>query len=572
MFRYNKQIQLYSILVASSLLLCGLIVLELNAKENHKNSAILSVGSVSRIYNVETYGIYPNGQDVGDRIASLTARVSSMGGGIIQFNKGVYVVGTRFDSNQKPVGSIRLYSNVHYRGYDSNNTAERTVLQCNTQREDFCGIFSNSDYKTENVIFENLTFDLFVDADGILKNNSSAYRAGIVCSAAKNVVVKNCRFIGNQALIETRIGNSSGFIRDAKDKGEYLNENWLIEDNEFIYRIESKLGYFDNTSVGIAGRSITFRNNSFSIISTIPDFTYYPNCCLEINGKDIWVYNNCFKEYTNAIDVCANDAYLGGRNFYIFNNQILTYRGIACWTSKDNTLNNLFIYGNSFKPVADYDEFSVNNGVRKRNTGSIASVVFVSHPTASDGIFNGIEIKNNQFDYTENLEFRSSLDRKKWKAVPQHKSDERIGMTFEDYYSIINLGGEWKSCENISIENNTFVSSVFNCIYVGGKGVAKAHHINNNLFIDCSYNKKYHIIGLYNRCSDIDITDNTIIDNTNGGNSLRGGLFVSTKKGLYTSERDVQFSNVIIQNNRLIVTHPTTGKFEYDNVISKKNY
>lgn len=577
MLRMKYKIQLYCVLAFLATIACVLVVKELNAKEKPAPVpvTVTLTETESKIYNVESYGILPNGQDVGEKLSLLAEKVSNSGGGIIQFNKGTYVIGTKLDNQLKPVGSIRLYSNVHYRGAGLNNESNQTVLQCNSQREEFYGIFSNSDYKTENISFENLTFDLFIDSEGILKKNYSAYRAAIMCSAAKNVVIRNCRFIGNQALIETRIGNSSDYIRGTKDKGEYLNENWLIENNEFVFRIDSKLNYYDNTSVGITGRAITFRNNTFAVKNAIPDFTYYPNCCLEINGKDIWVYDNLFKEYTNAIDVCANDAYLGGRNFYIYNNQILTFRGIACWTNKGNTMNSLFIYSNTFKPVADYNEFSNESNRKKRNTGAISSVVFVSNPTATDGNYNNIEIKNNKFDYTENLKFRNSLDIARWKAVPQHRSDERIGMTFEDYYSVINLGGEWNRCDNIIIENNTFVSSVFNCIYIGGKGVAKSHHIKNNLFIDCSYNKKHHIIGLYNRCSDIDISDNTIIDNSEDGQSLKGGLFVSARPGRYTNERTVDFSNVEIQRNSFVVSHPTKKKLEYTNDISliknKKN-
>lgn len=534
--------------------------------DSHTNEAIIP--DSQKIYHVESYGIFPNGQDVGTKISNLAARVSKAGGGIIQFKAGTYIVGSKFDQDKRAIGVIRLYSNVHYRGVESNIVSERTILQCNSKREEFYGIFCNSDYSTENISFENLTFDVFVDSESILKKNNSAFRAAIMCNAAKNVIIRNCRFVGNSALIETRTGNSNEYILNTKNKGEYLNENWLIDHNEFIYRIDSKLNYFDVTSVGIAGRTITFSNNTFSCISAIPDFTYYPNCCLEITGRDIWIHGNLFKEYTNAIDVCAGDAYLGGRNFYIYNNQILTYRGIGCWTSKGSIMNNLFIYGNTFNPVADYNEFGKDKDVRKRNTGPIASIVIVSNPISLDGDYEHIEIKNNTFDYSNNLSFRNSLNETSWKAVPQHKTDERYGMTFEDYYSIINLGGEWNKFENLLIESNTFISSVFNCIYAGGKGVACHYRIKSNMFIDCSYNKKHHIIGLYNRCSDIDISDNTIIDNSDDGQSLKGGLFVSARPGRYTNERTVDFSNIDIQRNNLVVSHPTKKKLEYTNDIS----
>lgn len=523
--------------------------------------------TIVKVYNVESYGILPNGQDVADKLSLLAAKVSKAGGGIIQFNRGTYIIGARFDENSNPIGSIRLYSNVCYRGAKYNSPSSQTVLQCNSKREDFYGIFCNSDYKSENIIFEDLTFDLFVPSEGILKKNSSAYRAGLICNAAKNVIIRNCRFIGNLSFIETRLGNSNKYIRDTKNSGDYLSNNWLIENNEFVYRIETKLDYFDNTSVGIAGRSITFRYNSFRVESTIQDFNYFPNCCLEINGRDIWVYDNLFQQYTNAIDVCADDAYIGGRNFYIYNNQFFTFRGIGCWTSPNNTLNNLYIYSNYFKPVADYNEFS-NNNIKKRITGALSSVVLVSNPISTDGNYSNIEVKNNIFDYNENLAFRNSLDYRSWKSIPQHRTDEKIGMTFEDYYSVINLGGEWKSCNNITIESNTFISSVFNCIYIGGKGVARNHFIKNNIFIDCSYNKKHYIIGLFNRCSNIEITDNTIIDNTDDGKSLKGGLYVSAKPGKYTNTRTVDFSDIIIQKNNLVVSRSPEFKGEYKNDIS----
>lgn len=531
-------------------------------------NSILAKGAIVKVYNVESYGILPNGKDVADKLSLLAAKVSKEGGGIIQFNRGTYIIGARFDETSKPVGSIRLYSNVCYRGAGYNNSSSQTVLQCNSKREDFYGIFCNSDYKTVNIVFEDLVFDLFVPSESILKINSSAYRAGLICNAAKNVIIRNCKFIGNLSFVETRLGNSNEFIRDTKNRGDYLNDNWLIENNEFVYRIESKLDYFDNTSVGIAGRSITFRNNSFRVESTIEDFNYFPNCCLEINGRDIWVYDNLFQQYTNAIDVCADDAFIGGRNFYIYNNHFFTFRGIGCWTSPNNTLNNLFIYCNYFKPVADYNEFSERNNIKKRITGALSSLVLVSNPISIDGNYSNIEVKNNIFDYNENLAFRNSLDYRSWKSIPQHRTDEKIGMTFEDFYSVINLGGEWKSCNNITIESNTFISSVFNCIYIGGKGVARNHFIKNNMFIDCSYNKKHYIIGLFNRCSNIEITDNTIIDNTDDGKSLKGGLYVSAKPGRYTNTRTVDFLDITIQKCNLVVSHTPEIKGEYKNDIS----
>lgn len=565
MLRFEQKIRILYCLASL------MVFTEINAREGSISYSISNIGVESKIYDVAAYGILPNGQDTGDKIAALAAKVSKSGGGIIQFKEGTYIIGSKFDTNQNPIGSIRLYSNVHYRGFVSSDLENKTVLKCNSSREDFYGIFCNADYKTENISFENLIFDLYVNHEGILKQNSSAYRAGIICNAAKNVVIRNCRFIGNLSFIETRIGNSSKFIREKKNEGDYLIDNWLIENNEFVFRIDAKLDYYDCTSVGIDGASVVFRNNSFSVKNTIEDFNYYPNCCLEINGRNIWVYDNLFKEYTNAIDICAMDDYTGGRNFHVFNNKFYSYRGIGCWTSDGKLMSDLFIYCNIFKPVADFNEFSKECNFGKRNTSSPASVVFVTNPIAEGGKYSNIKISNNVFDYSDNLKFRNSLDYRSWKAVPQHKTDERNGISYEDYYSIINLSGGWNVCSDITIENNTFISSVFNCIYLGGKGIVNSCLIKENYFIDCSLGKKHYIIGLYNRCFNIIILDNTIIDSSNNGESLNGGLYVSAKPGHYTNKRTVEFSNIIIQRNKLTVPSSMTNHFEYTNEVSLIN-
>lgn len=491
-----------------------------------------------KVYNTDDYGILPNGEDISARLNSLSKEVSQRGGGIIQFSEGTYILGTKL-VGEKPSGIVRLYSNIHYRGTDQAN--KQTTIVCNKERERFYSMFSNGDLDSHDIIFESITFDCNIDNNPIPKKND--YRGAIVFNGGKNITISKCKFIGLICLIETRLGMH---LMPLKDKGDYQVDHLTIDQCEFCITPPRNQPYTDITSVGICGQHIAFTNNFF-VLEQHEDINYYPNCCLEIQGKDIDISNNTFQGLTNAIDINVVDKYNGMRNINIHDNRIYNYRGIAFWSNKETQISGVNIYDNYFEPTTDHS--------KQRVTGQKNSILFKTDPVSSmDGTFRDISIYGNVFNYSKCKKWLSNKKEERWQCEPSNITNAKYGINYESFYSVVNLGGTSTYRDEINITNNIFTQAVFPCIYVGGKNITTNVEIKNNTFNDCSYGGKFYIISLNDKADYIYIQSNNIVDNTHSEIKLNGGLFVVTKTNSYFSSASNGKTTNLIRDKNILST------------------
>ena len=492
--------------------------------------------NASTIYKVKDYGIFPDGRPIAEKLAKLTRTVSNSGGGIILFDAGEYVFGAGLTKDSEPKGNVRLYSNVHYKG------VKGTILKANNTGRGFHDLFCTVDHSVKNVVFENITFETYI---GSRNRNKNDFRLAIILHWCKNVKVRNCRFIHDIGTIDTRYSH----IQTEKNGGVYRVDGLTIENCIFEAKLLRESGYRDITSLGVCAQNVTIRNNIFVIFDRINknEDKYYPNCCLELQGKDMWIYGNTFQDYTNAIDFTNTDSFSGKRNINIYNNVIHCFRGIGIWCRDNWYARGLNIYNNTFIPACDNSD--------KRITGVKGCVVFVSHATDSkEGNFLDIKITNNTFDYSKTKDYFQSLSYKKWISIPQHKFDEKNGVSFEEYYSVIALGGTSVVRKDITINNNVFVGCVFPSIYIGGRNVSRSHKIIGNIFRNCGIDGRWPLIELTNRCSDVIIKNNKLEVENNL--KERRVFFRAMWAGLATKgfarERECRFDNIVIKNNGVI--------------------
>lgn len=491
-----------------------------------------------RIYNVDEYGINPDGKPIAAKLSKLSREVSSSGGGTILFGKGRYIMGSELTSDGKPIGNVRLYPNVTYQG------VEGTVIVPNDKKLGFHSMFCTIDHSAENIVFENIIFETYI---GTRNNRLNDFRLAIILHWCKNILIRDCRFIFDIGSIDTRYSHD---IND-KNSGIYRVNGLVIENCVFEAKILVDSGYKDITSVGICAQNVFFRNNRFLVSENIlaNDNKFFPNCCLEVQGKDIWVYNNTFSGLTNAIDFTSTDNYPEQRNINIFNNIIKCYRGLALWSNGSNIARGVSIQNNYFNLSCDNSN--------KRVTGIKGCVVFVTHPTDSyKGIYKDVFILGNIFDYENTKDYYAAITYEDWIDNIQHKSDEKYGMAFEEFYSALALGGASIERSNIYICNNAFRNCVFPCVYIGGGGISKNYYVCENVFDNCVLQENWAMVSLVNFCTSIYITGNRIRF-LSSENNVQNGLFCQTKLNnkLYSrgiKENSPVFNGISIRDNRAI--------------------
>ena len=505
----------------------------------------------SDVYFVEEHGILPDGRDIHLKLSTLIRKVSNNGGGVIQFKEGTYVIGAGLTKDRKPTGGVRLYPNVRLRGLNG------TVLKANIDGQGFHSMFGTVDNSVENVTFENIIFDTYI---GTLNRNINDFRLAIALHWSKNVIIRHCKFIHDIGTVDTRYSHK----QEDKDAGLYRVDGLVIENCEFEARILNDEGYRDITALGVTGENVFIRNNHFCVKDKIGkrENKYNPNCCLEIQGKNMWIYNNIFEGYTNAMDFTTSDTYAENRNINIYNNRILCYRGVGIWTGEGGYARGINIHDNIFKLSCDNED--------KRNTGVKGCVVFVNHPRDShNGYYSEINITNNIFDYSESSGFYRSKNYKGWINVPQNRTNEKNGISYEEFYSVIDLGGSSKVRTGVNVMNNEFVDCVFPCLYIGGSNVSENHLIKSNTFRNCR-----NIICLINKCDDIVIIKNKVVESLSMPQSTK--VFFDAKwsgisaNGLDKAE-DVRFNNIMILQNEFVDDNGENIQSRYQSDFSKIN-
>lgn len=488
-----------------------------------------------KIYNVADYGIYPNGSDITEKLQKLIDLINQEGGGIVLFNDGRYVINSRLDSDNNAINLIIMKSDVEF--YGSGNT----ILTHNTHK--FYALFRNAGYTygLYNVKFYNITFDLFIDSfpDYLIND----YRCAILFDRAVNFSIEKCKFIFNGVqCIDFKTGNSIEDILIAKNTGNYFCQNIKIEDNDFIFKINSYIDYYDNNGIAMCGKNVWIEKNRFKVEIETEVFNKYPNACFEIQGENVYVRENLLEGYSNACDFNAVDEQQVYRNLVFEKNVCKNYRGLMLWATR-RTMRGCIIKDNHFD-LCITDKTHVASGER-------CCVGLTTHNRDSyDGIFKEIEISGNTFDLSSSRDFLLGLTEDEYKETDSFKI---LKIPFEAFYSTILLANGSVERDDIKVNNNTFIESVFPCAYIGGKSKIHNVNINDNTFKDCSYGRKYHILSLNDYCVGGSIARNNIVDT--GTASLNGGLFIIANGGQYYNDDKCRFFNFEINNNNVIKTN-----------------
>ena len=490
--------------------------------------------NAEQIYNIKNYGILPNGEAIDAKLASLTLEVSRKGGGVILFDNGIYIFDLALTTDGTPTGGVRLYRNVTYRG--NNNT----ILKVKASTEGFHSMFGTADNSVENVVFENLTFDTYI---GTNNRNTNDYRLAIALHWCKNITIRNCKFIHDIGTIDTRYSHK----QEDKNIGEYGVDGLIVENCIFEARLLKESGYRDITSFGICAQNVIIRNNRFYVPGSIKkrQNKFYPNCCIELQGRDMWIYGNEFNDFSNAIDFTTSDTFAKCRNINIYDNRFYTYRGVALWCGYGQYVKGLNISRNYFKHTFDNED--------KRVTGTKGSIMLVSHPTDSyNGSYLDILINGNEFDRRNENDFLTKKKYEDWIKDAQHKTDEKSGYYFEEYYSTIDLGGVSKIRDNIFIVGNVFIGGVFPCIYVGGRNISTNHYLIGNEFIDCCFNSNYGVISLNNNFDGVEIKRNKVITSNKAHNAE---LYkINMRERLLNDKTSNLIQDVSVSNNDTVYT------------------
>lgn len=443
--------------------------------------------SKDNVFKVADYGIHPDGNNILEKLQWLTRMVSSCGGGEIQFSSGIYILGSNTKSNKS---SIRLYPNIIYKGVPSSIGKERTILKANREIVPFYAMFYTGDDKAKNIVFSDIIFDTYIG------KRDSAYldsdlRSAILLAKSDSIKIRKCKFICDICSVNTRSSHS----QLDKDKGIYDVYNLTIEDCDFECHLLKDPGYLDITIMPIIGQNVVIHNNRYCIYDKeICSGHYYPNCAIEVQGRNIFIKGNTIENFSNAIDVDCADSFNLHRNIVVEGNKIYTCRGVGIWARKGTRIQGIIVKNNYL---------CLQKETCFRWPNSRNAICFVSHTNVShDAHYKDIYIEGNDIKVEKN--FYTSLSEKDWKRNNKWALD--LGYTFDEYYSMIDVGGQSASRDNIVIKGNIFNEIAFPAVYVGGKNISNNYFIVKNLFNNCSVFSN--TICLADSISQITIKDN----------------------------------------------------------------
>lgn len=520
-------------------------------------------------YYASVFGILTTSDAIGERLASLTRAVSRSGGGNIIFGAGIYYMGAHLE-NGVPAGGVRMYPNVHYIGagiskaYDNNvMLSQGTVIRPNKTGEAFHSYFGSADHMIDDVVFDNIEFNTYLgtgETDGSrITVAAEDKRMAITMAWSNNVIIRNCKFVGDFSSVELRYSHPAEQVNN----NIWGNSRLTIEGCYFCAKPLGVAGYKDITFCGITASDCTIRDNIFCIEGTPVTGGYYQNCALDVRGTNINIYNNVFKDFTNAIDWAAQGTYSKPTPSNIYNNKIYTTRGIGFWAGQNLYCNSINIFDNYFKPAVDFE-------YRWPNSSNCITLI-KNTSDSNDGNFKNIVIKNNIFDYDDTYEYFLSLVKgdKDTQGTWTYEHQNIIvnsGYCFEDYFSTISIA-PLGPANDIIIEGNIFRNSKICSVFTGGKSWVRNIQIVSNKFIDCSTDD-YYTIFMTNRNSSNAITNNIYTDTKADTEPLLNINFVKADwigqatniSGYPSSASDCRWFKSVILRNFLNRTQSTNVK------------
>lgn len=284
----------------------------------------LDVGNLD-YYNVKNYGAIGNGL-VDDTQAIQTAinAVSGVGGGILYFPKGTYLVSIVNPEATRPY-SLLLKPNVYFYGAHR----DLVTIKLKDSQGDYWSIFYDNLAQLTNIGFSNLTIDQneannvvdYVDGETWI----AALKPRVVISAAqvsRKLFIDNCRF--------TNCDNINTVYATA---GEIVLTNNIFDNhgNSPIYHDHSAI--YLTTSHTLNGSMIVTNNRFYGISGSDGART-----AIETHGSYQIVANNSINGFQKGMNITGVAGL--SHNINIFGNNIYDCAyGISLWSFNPGILN-----------------------------------------------------------------------------------------------------------------------------------------------------------------------------------------------------------------------------------------
>ena len=484
--------------------------------DNGKVAELITDGTV----NVKQFGVAESNDDNIPYINNAIKYVNSLGGGIVVFTNGTYIIKPYHEGNDQTLWKqIYLRSNVKIDGNGS------TLAIPTNYASEFNYLFVDygawHDEDTTDIEVCNFTFDLKPNASYVKSEHNM--REVIRAIRCNRVHIHHCYFISNSLhILRFRNNIDVAEIVTNADNGIYQNKNFAVHDNTLEY-VTFQTDYYDNTQVVWWGDALHYYNNRH-IVTGGPFVTNNGgiNAQLDIAGINIDVHDNEFLGALGAIDISCYDKYPKNRQIHFYCNNILAARGISLWSRlATDVLSGVQINDNSI--VLDY---TIEKG-RYEHSARFA-IGFSNHGGDSLGVRKNIIIDGNHISTTaDSNTYIDAMDR------TQAPSGT---IKFNAFYCGITTAGQSKETLNVTISNNVFED--FDATCIAGWGSTLDCSVSGNTFINCGYNGSP-VIYLMSYTRGMSIMNNVCKNNGDVANKY----FIS-------SDSDSRFHGGICANNR----------------------
>lgn len=275
-------------------------------------------------------------------IRSANEALNALGGGVLLFPTGTYIIGT-FDSDG--IG-IKVHSNITYLG--TGGTILRVKDGVNTPTSSWQGIFGSLDWGVSNASFLNITFHMNGDNNLYPQAfvNQGKRCGAIYFSNPFNILVRDCYFIKCPGINSISSGNASDFT---VEHCTFNITGKAIVGNTYIYDHSCIMG----TGDGYRIRNNRFINPSLCTISTAS----------EIDCPNVVIEGNYFTNF-NIGAIISTNGVVSVDNYILTNNIFDKNKtSISFWNyNSGSTIKNVKISNNKIIPynAEDKDRFAID--------------------------------------------------------------------------------------------------------------------------------------------------------------------------------------------------------------------
>jgi len=349
-------------------------------KDNlHQNIKTVPISTTfPKQFSVKDLGAIGNGiADDTQAIQATIDHVSRIGGGIVFFPKGTYLV--KINPSQSQALIIR--SKITLKGENHRNT----IIKLADNQGNYNSIFAGEIYPSD--LSDFAMYDLAIDGNspqnpvfGSSDFSGDKFRYAVRIFSGQRIHIERCRFT-NQNNVNTITVNGEEFVSDV-----------LIKDNIFELIGGGKIDY-DHSTIYSHAKRVQILNNSF--YSRQGAGTYGARTAIEIHGDEHIVKQNVIEGFTYGLNITGIAQ--SSHHQIITENLIKNaHTGMVIWSyfdygnKKNPALSNCMIINN--KIILNINDWSELWG-DEPNIG-------ISLEPNSDAPISDLNIINNQITFT----------------------------------------------------------------------------------------------------------------------------------------------------------------------------